>query len=357
MSLVCSLKKKQRLKEPMQQTQPAPNSSAVSVIQNCISRVEPPPATTTHVPERSKIMSSASKSVNVIENPTNYSTKPSPNEPKTHPGSVVSKYKDKNQDVANNVSLKSDIDWNVQSKSIMAQFGFDLPSIKNDLSITPVTSDYPKTSPVKTEIRKDVISITPFPDNAPVLSDAHFIPSSSRFDDNKSTLKQLIENAEIQSSLQSKNTAADLFSAEKRREKEKKQERYKAPETGKKPEEAVLASAKLEMNSVIQPQLSKEEQEQRQIEETVAATNVLSQLINDCPLPSLDEQAEQEKDVQDVHMVMRSLKELQKLQERSSPNRSPMTTNSAMSFGYPDEFRWSQKKEDKLKMNKRDSPW
>lgn len=129
-----------------------------------------------------------------------------------------------------------------------------------------------------------------------------------------------------------------------------------------------------------QTTLSKEEQEQRQNEETIAATNYLSQIINDDPSPrgltdkrkdgfitddtlgNAVQPTEQEKDVQ---MVMRSLKELQELQEmKFSPNNSPVGgtiqkpgKSNAQYVTYQEDYqRLYLKKEDKIR-SKEEAQW
>lgn len=129
-----------------------------------------------------------------------------------------------------------------------------------------------------------------------------------------------------------------------------------------------------------QTTLSKEEQEQRQNEETIAATNFLSQIINDDSSPrgltdkrkdsfitddtlgNTVQPTEQEKDVQ---MVMRSLKELQELQEmKFSPNNSPVGgtiqkpgKSNAQYVTYQEDYqRLYLKKEDKIR-SKEEAQW
>lgn len=129
-----------------------------------------------------------------------------------------------------------------------------------------------------------------------------------------------------------------------------------------------------------QTTLSKEEQEQRQNEETIAATNFLSQIINDDSSPrgltdkrkdsfitddtlgNTVQPTEQEKDVQ---MVMRSLKELQELQEmKFSPNNSPVggtiqkpgKSNTQYVTYQEDYQRLYLKKEDKIR-SKEEAQW
>ncbi|XP_011868094.1 PREDICTED: ubinuclein-2 isoform X2 [Vollenhovia emeryi] len=129
-----------------------------------------------------------------------------------------------------------------------------------------------------------------------------------------------------------------------------------------------------------QTTLSKEEQEQRQNEETIAATNFLSQIINDDSSPrgltdkrkdgfitddtlgNAVQPTEQEKDVQ---MVMRSLKELQELQEmKFSPNNSPVGgtiqkpgKSNPQYVTYQEDYqRLYLKKEDKMR-SKEEAQW
>lgn len=239
-------------------------------------------------------------------------------------------------------------DYSDRSKKIMAQFNFDMPSIKHDLSITPV-NDFQKVA-VKSEVKKDVVSITPYNEPVPV-NEGHFV-STSRF-----------EPMDLKNHSDDKDPL-ELLKAEKR--KQKKRERYMdnrhKPHENKIRSESETKDVYAASNSHM-PQLSKEEQEQRQIEETMAATNVLSQLINSCPVQTTiddptDQNMDAEKEVQEVHNVMKSLKELEKL--RSSPSHSPMRApqNSGIYLGsYQDDYHRYFQKDDKMRSHKKDGHW
>ncbi|XP_008554892.1 ubinuclein-2 isoform X2 [Microplitis demolitor] len=137
--------------------------------------------------------------------------------------------------------------------------------------------------------------------------------------------------------------------------------------------------SKHEVSSILQPKsgLSQEEID-RQIEETEAATNYLSQIINDESRRSTNETKRKESSLiddsmefastfppseqdKDVQMVMRSLKELQELQENKySPSNSPLqkSKSSHQYVGFSDDYHrhYHNKKDDKLNKIPKDEP-
>lgn len=283
------------------------------------------------------------------------------------------------------------------AKSHVEKFNLmDLTS--SSLSITPV-NDYHK-SPAKTaETKKDVVSITACPE--PVShSKPNEIPQTGHHSvyrqdtySSAQVLKHrfLQENADAKSDkrLDEKDVDAMVNKTDK---KEKKRERcveiskHKSSHDPKKrkKDQKVIEIGPIIHDVVPMPQqttLSKEEQEQRQNEETIAATNFLSQIINDDSSPrgltdkrkdgfiaddtleNIVQPTEQEKDVQ---MVMRSLKELQELQEmKYSPNNSPVSGSATQKPGksnasyiaYQEEYqRLYLKKEDKVR-SKEEAQW
>ncbi|EFN62274.1 Ubinuclein [Camponotus floridanus] len=276
-------------------------------------------------------------------------------------------------------------------KSHIEKFNLmDLTS--SSLSITPV-NDYHKSSAKTTETKKDVVSITACPD--PVsLSKPNEISQTGhhsvyRQDSYSSAqvLKHrfLQENADAKCDKRLDDKDVDIM-INKTDKKDKKRERcveikHKLSHDPKKrkKDQKVMEIGPITQDVVPMPQqttLSKEEQEQRQNEETIAATNYLSQIINDDSSPrgltdkrkdfitddnlgNMVQPTEQEKDVQ---MVMRSLKELQELQERNSPSNSPGSTTqkpgkSNAYITYQEDYqRLYLKKEDKVR-SKEETQW
>lgn len=242
----------------------------------------------------------------------------------------------------------------------------------SSLSITPV-NDYSKLTGRTIETKKDVVSITACPESVShsktnelsqtghhsVYNKDISYPSTQTQHTNYSNINQTLphsksqplkhkflhENADAICDKRLDEKDVDVNKIDK---KEKKRERsveikHKSHDAKKKKKESKITEQQLgpiNQDAVPMPQqtsLSKEEQEQRQNEETIAATNFLSQIINDDISPrgiekrkdnvmtddnvgNLIQPTEQEKDVQ---MVMRSLKELQELQEmKYCPSKS-----------------------------------
>jgi len=285
-------------------------------------------------------------------------------------------------------------------KSHVEKFNLmDLTS--SSLSITPV-NDYHK-QPVKTsEAKKDVVSITACPESIShsktneISQTGHhsvYRQDASSYS-SMQTLKHrfLQENtdAKCEKRLDDKDDAIINKIDKKDRKRERCAEvKHKSSHDAKKRKKDDRKMIEQQLGPIIQdgvpipqqPTLSKEEQEQIQNEETIAATNFLSQMINDDPLPrgltdkrkdgfitddtlgNMTQPTEQEKDVQ---MVMRSLKELQELQEmKYSPNNSPIgsaiqkpgKSNTNTYISYQEEYqRLYLKKDDKMR-SKDESQW
>ncbi|XP_011308784.1 ubinuclein-1 isoform X2 [Fopius arisanus] len=256
----------------------------------------------------------------------------------------------------------------------------------SSLSITPV-NDYPKLAKSHSEIKKDVVSITPYsesPGAVSVITDpSHSAKSDSicysMLNQNSSSkpvvsLKQRIlqDSTDIKIEKLLGKRESDPYKINHKDirdrwldEKHKSHDSKKSRKEHKPLEQNQgLMHSKVDVSSVIQPpMLSKEEQEQRQIEETMAATNYLSRIINDdLPRSMSDKRKEsgalgddgivgivQSSDEQDkdVQMVMRSLKELQELQ----------LPKSSGEFSFPDDYhRLYPKKDDKMRLSK-DDQW
>lgn len=274
---------------------------------------------------------------------------------------------------------------------------FNLMELTNSsLSITPV-NDYHKVSGKTTETKKDVVSITACSETIS-HSKTNEIPqvghhSAYRQDTSYSsgqTMKHryLHENSDVKGEKRLDDKDVDVVNKtdkkEKRREKCIDMKHKSSHEAKKKKRDSKTIDQQIgpiSQDVVPMPQqttLSKEEQEQIQNEETIAATNFLSQIItNDDASPrgttdkrkdafiaddTLVQTTEQEKNVQ---MVMKSLKELQELQERKySPSHSPVGgaiqkpgKSNAQYITFPEEYqRMYVKKEDKLR-SKEDSQW
>ncbi|XP_031839811.1 yemanuclein isoform X2 [Nomia melanderi] len=291
----------------------------------------------------------------------------------------------------------------------------------SSLSITPV-SEFHKSSTKVNENKKDVVSITAYPETSNVLPNTNEVPQSGHHSvhrqdasyscsqpqhSNYSTSNQtsphsksvslkhrlLHENTETNKN-DKKPDEKDADAINKTEKRDKKRERgvevkHKSNDVKRRKKDAKVVekqighiSADVVPMQQQQPSLSKEEQEQRQNEETIAATNYLSQMIiNDDATPRgvtdkrkdgtllLDEPVsntvqptEQEKDVQ---MVMRSLKELQELQEmKYSPSNSPVGTNiqkpiksNAQCTSYQDDYSRLYLKKDVKMKSKEDSQW
>ncbi|XP_011684599.1 PREDICTED: ubinuclein-1 isoform X2 [Wasmannia auropunctata] len=289
------------------------------------------------------------------------------------------------------------------AKSHVEKFNF-MDLTNSSLSITRV--DYDKLSTKLTEAIKDRVSITPCPEpvshpkmNEITQAGHHSVYRQDASHSSAQALKHrfLQENADAKSDkrLDDKDVdaTAAVVKAAVAEKKEKKRERgvevkHKSSHDQKKrkKEHKMIEQQIGPINQDVVPMpqqttLSKEEQEQRQNEETIAATNFLSQIINDDSSPrgladkrkdgfiTLDDSlanavqpTEQEKDVQ---MVMRSLKELQELQEmKYSPNNSPVggtiqkpgKSNTQYVTYQEDYQRLYLKKEDKIR-SKEEAQW
>ncbi|XP_072756402.1 ubinuclein-1 isoform X2 [Anoplolepis gracilipes] len=280
-------------------------------------------------------------------------------------------------------------------KSHVEKFNLmDLTS--SSLSITPV-NDYHKLSAKTIETKKDVVSITAC--SEPV---SHSKPNEISQTGHHSVYRQdsyssaqvlkhrfLQENTDAKCDKRLDDKDVDTM-VNKTDKKDKRRERcveikHKSSHDPKKrkKDQKVIEIGPITQDVVPMPQqttLSKEEQEQRQNEETIAATNYLSQIINDDSSPrgltdkrkdgfitddtlgNIVQPTEQEKDVQ---MVMRSLKELQELQEmKYSPSNSPVSgttqkpgKSNASYITYQEEYqRLYLKKEDKVR-SKEEAQW
>ncbi|XP_011139998.1 ubinuclein-1 isoform X2 [Harpegnathos saltator] len=278
---------------------------------------------------------------------------------------------------------------------------FNLMDLTNSsLSITPV-NDYHKLSGKTTESKKDVVSITACTEAAS-HSKTNEIVQTGHHSVFRQDASYPAPTQNLKHRLLHENTDAkcdkrlvddkDVDLVNKTDKKDKKRDRcmevkHKPSHDSKKrkKDQKMLEQqiGPITPDIVPIPQqatLSKEEQEQRQNEETIAATNFLSQIINDDTSPrgltdkrkdgfiaddnlaSIVQPTEQEKDVQ---MVMRSLKELQELQEmKFSPSHSPVGgaiqkagKSNTHYVTYQEEYqRLYLKKEDKIR-SKEDSQW
>ncbi|XP_017766357.1 PREDICTED: ubinuclein-1 [Eufriesea mexicana] len=395
------------------------------------------------VSSQEKALTNASKILNATENSTNYvkqgTTKSSDNiEKKQH--SI--KNKDKNKDTNNSGQYHENSASNnstvgkisvVPTAQLMAQKPVKshveklnlMDLVNSSLSITPV-NDFHKVSTKMSENKKDVVSITAYSETSNVLPNTNEVPQTGHHSvhrqeasysctqsqhSNYSTSNQtsslskavslkhrlLHENTDVKSDKRLEDKDIDLTNKTEKREKKRERcadGKHKSHDVKKKKKDQKVLDKQLGyVNSDVvpiqqqqqqqQPQLSltKEEQEQRQNEETIAATNYLSQIFNDDvssrvisdkrkdtglildePVGNAVQPTEQEKDVQ---MVMRSLKELQELQEmKYSPSNSPISSNlqkpnksNTQCATYQDEYsRLYLKKDVKLK-SKEDSQW
>ncbi|CAK9825945.1 UBN1 [Anthophora retusa] len=404
-------------------------------------RTETPSISATSSQE--KVLASASKIQNVSENSSSYvkqgTTKSSDSiEKKQHSIKSKDKIKDsslgqhhENLAIASSNSTVGKISV-VPTAQLMAQKPvkshvekINLMDLGNSsLSITPV-NDFHKSSTKMNENKKDVVSITAYSETANVLPNTNEVPQSGHHSvhrqeasysctqsqhSNYSTSNQasshskpvslkhrlLHENTDTKNDKRLEDKDIDLLSKTEKRDKKRERcvdVKHKSHDVKKrKKDQKVLDKQLGHVNSDVvpiqqqpqqqsQPPLSKEEQEQRQNEETIAATNYLSQIFNDDasprgmsdkrkdaglileePIGNMVQPTEQEKDVQ---MVMRSLKELQELQEmKYSPNNSPVSSNmqkpnksNTQCATYQDEYsRLYLKKDVKLK-SKEDSQW
>ncbi|EZA53979.1 ubinuclein-1 isoform X2 [Ooceraea biroi] len=274
---------------------------------------------------------------------------------------------------------------------------FNLMDLTNSsLSITPV-NDYHKQSAKTSEGKKDVVSITACPEptshskpNEISQTGHHPVYRQDASYSSMSNLKHrfLQENADAK--CEKRLDDKDDTMASKGDKKDKRRERtaevkHKSSSSSshdakKRKKDGDRKMMEQQLGPITQdgvpmpqqPTLSKEEQEQMQNEETIAATTFLSQMINDDPssrgltdkrkdgfiaddaLGNMTQPTDQEKDVQ---MVIRSLKELQELQGKYSPNNSPIggaiqkpSKSNAQYVTYQDEYqRLYLKKDDKMR--------
>nr|XP_033334263.1 ubinuclein-1 isoform X1 [Megalopta genalis] len=290
----------------------------------------------------------------------------------------------------------------------------------SSLSITPV-SEFHKSSTKVNENKKDVVSITAYPETSNVLPNANEVPQSGHHSIHRQeasyscsqpqhsnyptlnqtsshskpvSLKQRLLHETTETKNEKKLEEKDIDVTNKTEKRDKRRERgvevkHKSNDVKKRKKESKVVEKQIgHVSSDVvvpmqqqQPPLSKEEQEQRQNEETIAATNYLSQIINDDvpargvpdkrkdgsllldePVSNTVQPTEHEKDVQ---MVMRSLKELQELQEmKYSPSNSPVTTSmqkpnklNAQCTSYQDDYTRMYLKKDVKMKSKEDSQW
>ncbi|XP_076237667.1 yemanuclein isoform X1 [Calliopsis andreniformis] len=387
--------------------------------------------------EKDKVLANSSKSQKIIDNSTSYikqiSTKSNDSSEKKQQNM---KNKDKNREICNSTQQHENSITNnstvgkitvVPTAQLMAQKPakcqvekINLMKLGNSsLSITPV-NDYHKSSIKVNENKKDVVSITAYPETSNVLPNTNEVPQSGHHSVHRQeasytqsqhsnyptstqmsshakpvSLKHrlLHENTEVKN--EKKSDDKDIEIANKAEKKDKRRERcmevkHKSHDVKKRKKDSKVMEKQGHSNSDVVPMqqqqqppsaLTKEEQEQRQNEETIAATNYLSQIINDDvlvrgvtdkrkdaglileePVNNMVQPTEQEKDVQ---MVMRSLKELQELQEmKYSPSSSPVSSNmqkqnkaNTQCTTYQDDYsRLYLKKDVKLK-SKEETQW
>ncbi|KAG7198429.1 hypothetical protein KM043_005815 [Ampulex compressa] len=303
------------------------------------------------------------------------------------------------------------------AKSHMEKFNL-IELTNSSLSITPV-NDFHKSAGKANETKKDVVSITAYPETTSIHSSANEVPQSGHHSVHRQetsyactqsqhsgfpaagqpsahpkavSLKHRLLHDSVETKGEKRSEEKEPEVAGKTEKKDKRRERgidgkSKTHEIKKRKKDAKVPEQQIgPVNPEVvpmpqQPSLSKEEQEQRQNEETIAATNFLSQIINDDAsvrgvadkrkdsalvveenIGGLIQPTEQEKDVQ---MVMRSLKELQELQEmKYSPSHSPVggsiqkpNKSNAQYITYQEEYqRLYLKKDDKLRP-KEEAQW
>ncbi|CAL7936962.1 unnamed protein product [Xylocopa violacea] len=416
----------------------ATNSSENAMQNYSSAKVEP--SNTSAASSQEKVSSNVSKIPNVTENSTNYvkqgATKLNDNtEKKQHSIKNKDKNKDSNNSgqhenstVTSNNSSVGKISV-VPTAQLMAQNPvkshvekINLMDLSNSsLSITPV-NDFHKSSNKISENKKDVVSITAYSEASNVLPNINEVPHSghhsvhrqeasytcttqsqhSNYSSSNQTsvhtkpvsLKHrlLHENSDVKHDKRLEDKDADLITKTEKRDKKRErcaEVKHKSHDVKKrKKDQKVLDKQLGHVNSDVvpiqqqqKPSLTKEEQEQRQNEETIAATNYLSQIVNDDV--TLRGMSDKRKDAglileesvgnmvqptdheKHVQMVMRSLKELQELQEmKCSPSNSPVSStmqkpnkSNTQCATYQDEYsRLYLKKDVKLK-SKEDSQW
>ncbi|XP_057341519.1 ubinuclein-2-like isoform X2 [Microplitis mediator] len=262
------------------------------------------------------------------------------------------------------------------------------------VSITPV-NDYQKANKLD-DNKKDVVSITPFSDvpaHPPDLSLGRLsIAGSFGVSNNPGSKSLTLKHRILHDNVDKRIDDRDVIDAVGGDTKDKKrdrwvEERYKSGDIKKRRKDIKAIElnqqscsiTKHEVSSILQPKsgLSQEEID-RQIEETEAATNYLSQIINDESRRSANDSKRKESSLiddsmefastfppseqdKDVQMVMRSLKELQELQENKySPSNSPLqkSKSSHQYVGFSDDYHrhYHNKKDDKLNKIPKDEP-
>ncbi|XP_076280933.1 yemanuclein isoform X2 [Lasioglossum baleicum] len=425
--------------------------ASVTVVYNSVGKVEPSSVNSVLSQSKEKLSATVSKVANAAESSSNYvkpvaATKSNENAEKKQQNA---KHKEKSKDVLNSLSQQHEsLSTNSANSTAVGKISVvptaQLMAMKpakchvekinlldlgnSSLSITPV-SEFHKSSAKANENKKDVVSITAYPETSNVLPNANEVPqsghhsihrqqeasyscsqpqhsnypalnqtttSSSSSHSKPVSLKHrlLHENAETKNEKKSEEKdVVDVINKTEKRDKRRErgvEVKHKSNDVKKRKKEAKAAEKQIGHASTDvvvpmqqqQPSLSKEEQEQRQNEETIAATNYLSQIINDDapargvpdkrkdgsllldePVSNTVQPTEQETDVQ---MVMRSLKELQQLQEmKYSPSNSPVTTATmqkpnklnAQCTSYQDDYsRLYIKKDAKIK-SKEDTQW
>ncbi|KAG8039671.1 hypothetical protein G9C98_000400 [Cotesia typhae] len=391
-------------------------NNAQIITNNCTSRLENTPSTNTNInnlnqQERSKTPTNL-KSSSSLDNinytsPSSQAVKSSeittsavtavPAEKKQI--NISSKYKDKIREGSTPSShLDDSVPAPIAKISVVptSQLMAQKPKAHSDkfnplnltsstISITPV-NDYQKANKLD-EVKKDVVSITPFSDTPKVAfftsinSGSKSLPLKHRIlNDNadKRIDDRGIIAAVVLNTADSKDKKSDYWIEDKYKSSGDIKKRRKEIITMDLPQQS-SSITNHEVSSILQPKsgLSQEEID-RQIEETEAATNFLSQIINEESPRSTTESkrkepsliddglvyastfppSEQDKDVQ---MVMRSLKELQELQENKySPSHSPFqkSKSSHQYTGFASDYHqhYHNKKDDKLSKIPKDEP-
>lgn len=409
------------------------NGNAASSSENTIyssARVEA--LSTSTVPTQEKV-TSASKIQNTTENSTSYLKGTCKLNENTEKKQHSIKSKDKNKDTSSlgqhheNSVIVSCSNSSIGKISVvptaqlMAQKPvkshiekINLMDLGNSsLSITPV-NDFHKSSMKINENKKDIVSITPFSEASNVLPNTNEVPQSGHHSVHRQEAsyssthpqypnypasnqasthsksislkhRQLNENADTKNDKRSEDRDLDMGNKTEKRDKKRSTEvKHKSHDTKKRKKDQKLLEKQVgHVNSDVVPiqQQQQEEQEQKQNEETIAATNYLSQIFNeDASSKGISDKrkdgglvaeesvsnavqpSEQEKDVQ---MVMNSLKALQELQEvKYSPSNSPLGSSiqkpnksTTQCATYQDEYsRLYIKKDVKLK-SKDESQW
>lgn len=408
---------KKKLKKPKEMSSNVANNVAPGNTQVCNSVARNDTTTSNNIPsqESEKINANVTKTPHVsVENSTSFPQIKSSNDISADKKQQIGKHKEKHAE--NNASQPESAMVNnsavgkisvVPTAQLMAQKPvkshvekFNLMDLTNSsLSITPV-NDYHKQSAKASEAgKKDVVSITACSEpighpktNEITQTTGHHSVYRQDAPYSMQSMKHhrfLQENTDVkcEKRLDEKDDKHDK--KDKRRDRCAEPKHHKSSSSSssfheakkrKKDDRKMMEQqppGPITQDGVPMPQqptLSKEEQEQIQNEETIAATNFLSRMINDDPSPRgltdkrkdgfmtddalgnmTQQPTEQEKDVQ---MVMRSLKELQELQEmKYSPNNSPLGSaiqkpgkSSTQYVSYQEEYqRLYLKKDDKMR--------